>query len=157
MKPKVYIETSVISYYTSKPSRDIIVAAQQQLTIEWWDNYIQDFDVYVSPLVYDEISKGDLEASKRRISVITDFKNLKITDNVFALANEYYKLLQLPDRAKADAVHLSLACIHIIDYLISWNCVHIVGARVRKMIETYNSKNGLFIPILCTPQELLEV
>ncbi|MCX6152738.1 MAG: type II toxin-antitoxin system VapC family toxin [Candidatus Kapabacteria bacterium] len=156
MKPKVYLETSVIGYYASKPSRDLITAANQQVTVEWWDKYLPKFDAYISPLVYDEISKGDANASKQRIEIVTGIQELEITPKVLSLAKTYYEILQIPEKAKADATHLALATIHSIDYLVSWNCVHIVGGRVRKIIENYNIINGLFLTTLCTPQELME-
>jgi hypothetical protein len=156
MKPKVYIETSVISYYVSRPSKNLITAANQQITVEWWDEYMVQFESYISPLVYDEIMRGDVHAATKRLSLVKGIPELEINAEVINLSKKYYELLDIPEKAKADATHLAIATIHEIDYLISWNCSHIVGARVRKTLENFNFKNGLYLPTLCTPQELME-
>ena len=76
MKQKVYIETSVISYLTAKPSRDIVVSGHQQTTYEWWNNSRPNFDSYISQFVIYEISAGDKLASQRRLDVVRDLKEL---------------------------------------------------------------------------------
>ncbi|BDA69391.1 hypothetical protein CAL7716_035570 [Calothrix sp. PCC 7716] len=48
MKAKVYVETSVISYLTSRPSRDVVIAGHQQTTRDWWENCRETFNIVVS-------------------------------------------------------------------------------------------------------------
>lgn len=156
MKSKVYIETSVISYFTSRPSRDLIIAGHQQITQEWWSQQIQRHEPYVSEIVMDEICRGDPVAAQLRLNLVEGFLSLAVTPEVVKLAREYYDALQLPDKARLDALHLALAVEHGMDFLVSWNFVHIVGARPRGIIQTINYKKGIKTPMICTPEELLE-
>lgn len=156
MKSKVYIETSVISYYTSRPSRDLIIAGHQQITQEWWSQKTLRYEPYVSEVVLDEISRGDMTAAQSRLNAVDGFLSLAVTPDVFKLAREYYTALQLPDKARLDAIHLALAVQHGMDFLVSWNFVHIVGARPRATVQTINYNKGIRTPLICTPEELLE-
>ncbi len=155
MKPEIYIETTVISYYTSRRSRDLIIAGHQQITFDWWDNQLDKYKPYISEIVYDEISRGDPVAIKRRMEVIEEFDYLEINSEVLKLAKVYYDALDLPNKARMDAIHIALAVQHGMKYLVSWNFAHLVGARPREIIEEINYKKGIRSPILCTPEELI--
>ncbi len=157
MKQKVYIETSVISYLTAKPSRDIVVAGHQQTTYEWWNNSKRYFDCYISQFVIDEISSGDPLASKKRLEVVQDLSELQVNFEIQKLGNNYLNKLKIPEKSKLDAFHLAIAVWYNIDYMISWNCKHIANAVINKKLFEINNNLGLNTPILCTPLELLEV
>lgn len=156
MKKKIYVETSVISYYNSRLSRDIITASHQQITQEWWSSQLHLYKTFISEVVFEEISKGDPEVAKRRIESVKGFSFLEITPEIINLSREYYEALMLPDKARLDAVHLALAVYHGMDFLLSWNFLHIVGAKPRAIIEQINYLKGIKTPILCTPEELME-
>ena len=156
MKPTVYIETSVISYLTGKPSRDLIVAAHQQVTREWWEKALPGFDAFVSPVVLDEITKGDAEAVRERLEKASSFPLLEVVPDTRNLADAYFSELGIPGKARADSYHLAVATWHGMDYLVSWNCAHIVNGRVKRVIEETNARRGLRTPIICTPEELME-
>ena len=156
MKPSIYIETSVISYLTAKPSRDLIVAAHQQITKEWWENALPLYSAFVSPIVLEEISKGDPNAAQLRLDKILDFKALEIVQEIKQLADFYFAELDVPEKARADTYHLALSAWHGIDYLVSWNCIHIVNGKIRRVLEEINAKQGIRSPIICTPEELME-
>ena len=156
MKPGVYLETSVISYYTAQLSRDIRIAAHQQVTREWWDTQLHQFTPFISEIVYEEISRGDQAAAQKRLKAVEGFDYLDINPDVVELAKVYYEALNLPDKSRLDSLHLSLAVQHGIDYLVSWNFLHIVGARARKIIDEINYRRNIKSPTLCTPEELLE-
>ena len=157
MIPSVYIETSIISYLTSKPSRDLIIAAHQQTTSEWWAKVRPNVECYVSPFVIDEASRGDDEYARKRLEAITDFSVLEVNEEIENLAQKYFLALDIPDKAKIDAFHLAIAAWHQMDYVLSWNCKHIASARVQKMLQNANARLGIYIPIVCTPEELMEV
>lgn len=157
MKPTVYLETSVISYRAARPSRDLLVAAHQQVTHEWWEGVLPQCDAFVSPVVLEEIAQGDPDAAQRRQQSITTFSVLEVVSEVHALAAAYFAAIPLPDKAQADAYHLALAAWHGLDYLVSWNCTHIVSGRVRMIIEEINAEFGIRTPIICTPEELMEI
>ncbi len=154
--PKVYIETTIPSYLAAKPSRDIIVAAQQQVTAEWWNGSHHRYDLFISEAVIDECSAGDQEAADRRLKFIGKLPALKITEDVVRFALLYGKILAIPEKSKVDAVHLALAVNYEMDYLLTWNCKHLAHGEVRTKIHQYNMRNGLFEPMIVTPSELLE-
>jgi hypothetical protein len=156
-KPKVYIESSVVSYFTAAPSRDLLAAARQQITYEWWHTALPQCEAYISQVVLDEIAKGDRGQAERRLGVVTDFVVLDVGPNVRSLSARYFRDLALPKKAAADAFHLALATWHGMDYLVSWNCTHIASGRVRGILARVNAEIGVTTPVICTPEELMEV
>lgn len=157
MKPTVYIETSVISYLTARPSRDLIVAGHQQITAEWWNTVRSSVECLISPFVIEEASRGDEDAAQRRMAVLSGFVILEVNAEIRNLAERYFAAIDLPDRARIDAFHLAVAVWHEVDYLLTWNCKHIAGARVRRILLELNELLGIRTPIICTPEELMEV
>jgi hypothetical protein len=157
MKQSVYIETTIVSYLAANLSRDIVVAAHQQITQEWWINVRPKLDCYISPFVIQESQRGDDEISKRRIKLLSGISVLEMNNKIEKMADIYFDKLKIPDKAQLDAAHLAVACYYKMDYLISWNCKHIVSARIRKELETINNGLQIFTPIICTPEELMEV
>jgi len=156
-KQSVYIETTVVSYLNARPSRDLIVAAHQQVTEEWWENTLSLLDPFVSPIVIEEVSRGDEASAKLRLEKIVRFPVLEITNEVRDLAELYFKRIPIPDKARGDAFHLAVATYHGMDFLVSWNFTHILSARVRAVIQDINTIRGISTPIICTPEELMEV
>lgn len=157
MKPTVYIETTVVSYLTARPSRDLIIAAHQQITVEWWDQVLPRVDPFVSELVLAEIGKGDPQAASRRMERTKGIPLLEFFSEIYELGRQYFDVLGLPDKALADAYHVAVATWHGVDYVVTWNCAHIAGGRVERIIGELNADLGLRTPILCTPEELMEV
>jgi hypothetical protein len=157
VKPAVYIETTIISYLTARPSRDLIVAAHQQLTVEWWEYARPRVECFISPFVIQEASRGDKDAAQRRIEAISDIPVLELNDEISELAAKYFVDISIPEKAKVDAFHLSVAVWHGMDYLLSWNCKHIASGRVRKTLQEVNEAVGIHTPVICTPEELMEV
>lgn len=154
-KQSVYIETTVVSYFTARPSRDLIVAAHQQM--EWWETILPLLDPFVSPIVIEEASRGDDSAARERIAKLKAFPVLEVTDEVRDLAERYFERIQIPQKARGDAYHLAVATYHGMDFLVSWNFTHILSARVKSAIYEINALLGITTPIICTPEELMEV
>ncbi|MFO7898073.1 MAG: type II toxin-antitoxin system VapC family toxin [Planctomycetota bacterium] len=152
----VYIETSVVSYYVSRPSRDLIVAAHQQITHEWWRKALPRCEPYVSPSVLDEIAQGDSEGAQRRLEVVSGMQVLDVTAEVEELAEVYASALGLPPGAQADAFHLAAAAWHGMEVLLTWNCRHIAATRTRRVLKEVNSERGISTPDICTPEECME-
>jgi predicted nucleic acid-binding protein len=157
MKESIYIETTVVSYYTSKPSRDIIALAHQEITRQWWPVAIRRYDVFVSEVVIEEASFGDPEAAKRRLVELKDFPHLELNDKVEEIAQAYMDKLEIPEKSFRDAAHLSVASVHNIDYLVTWNCAHLANGEIIKKLMKINESFGINTPIICTPEELMEV
>ena len=156
MKPKVYIETSVPSYLTAWRSRDLVVAGNQETTKEWWDRR-NDFELYISEFVLQEASNGDSKAAEDRLNSIEGIPEIEITEEVAAIAERLLLEASLPNKARVDALHIATAAIGGMDYLLTWNCAHIANPAFRFKIESVIRSFGYEPPIICTPQELLEV
>ena len=156
MKRTVYIETSVVSYRVARPSRDIIVLARQEITSEWWDNILPHLDAFVSPVVLDEIAGGDPHAQILRQQLVADMSILAVDERIIALAETISKQIQLPERAQADAYHIAIPAVHSVDYLVTWNCKHIANAFILRRIEQIVRTMGYVMPVVCTPEELME-
>lgn len=151
----VYLDSSVISYLTARPSRDLVVAAYQQLTREWWNNELQFYNCFISDIVIDEISRGDTTAAADRLTIVKDFSKIAFNEKVLEIAKQYNKDLGLPDKAQLDLFHLALAVGNGMDFILSWNFKHIANAFVREKLYTINKVLGLRTPMICTPEELI--
>ncbi|MEN8254065.1 MAG: type II toxin-antitoxin system VapC family toxin [Verrucomicrobiota bacterium] len=157
MKETVYIETSVVSYLTARPSRDLVVAAHQQITREWWENVLfERFEPCISEAVIREASRGDPAAVDSRLSALGNLKELPLSDETTRLAEVYCRVLGLPASAGTDAVHLAVSVLNNVDFLVSWNCRHIANGHIIKRIQSENLERGLATPVICTPDELVE-
>jgi hypothetical protein len=157
MKPKVYIETSVISYLTARRSRDLIVAANQAITQEWWDNKRQFFELFISEFVLDEIAMGDPKIAASRLLVVDGICELYTSQQVEMLAALLLKRVALPVTEKMDALHIAIATIHGMDYLLTWNCKHLANATKQSIISSTCKSIGYESPIICTPLQLIGV
>ncbi|MGB7157871.1 MAG: type II toxin-antitoxin system VapC family toxin [Tepidisphaeraceae bacterium] len=156
-KSTVYVETTIPSYLTAWPSRDLLIAGHQQLTREWWRDSRLRYELLVSDLVVTEISRGDPAAAKDRLDRVADLPQLATTQAVRELAEDYIGLLGLPPDAYADAVHIALSVLNGIDYLLTWNCRHLANAQVMRTITRENAARGLPVPLIVTPEELLQM
>jgi predicted nucleic acid-binding protein len=154
-KPKAYIETSVVSYLTAWPSRDLVRAAQQQVTREWWATR-GSFDLFTSQFVFDEAAAGDEDAAASRLAVLQEAVLLETTEDTILLAEKLVAGGGLPPKARVDALHIAVAVVHGMDYLVTWNCRHIANASLRGRIEDLCRAAGFEPPIICTPLELPE-
>ena len=121
----VYLETSFISYLVARPSRELLVAAHQQTTQEWWRERRAGFDCYVSQVVIDEASVGDVDESKKRMDVVDQLLVLEITSDAEELTRAILAAEVIPYKAVRDAAHIAVATIHGMDYLLTWNCKHL--------------------------------
>ncbi|MBN2089230.1 type II toxin-antitoxin system VapC family toxin [candidate division KSB1 bacterium] len=155
MKPKLYLETTIPSYLVATPSRDLIVAAHQQITNEWWLNQKDKFDIYISQFVFDEVSSGDPRLAKKRIKIISKFPKLEISDDVKLLAASFIDSKVIPIKAVIDAAHIAVAAVHNMNFLMTWNCAHIANAIMAQSIQNICIKNGYNCPVICTPEELI--
>ncbi len=156
MNPSVYVETSVISYLTARPSRDVVVAAYQEITREWWRGARNRFALFASGLVVAEAGTGDPDAARARLEIIETLPQLRATAEATELARHLLELGAVPKEAGDDAAHIAIAVTNGIDYLVTWNFRHIANATMRSRIEDVCRRSGYAPPIICTPNELLE-
>ena len=157
MKAKVYIETTVISYLTARPSRDVVIAGHQKITRDWWQTDRDKFGLMASQLVVREASAGDPQAAKERLEQLTTLTLLEVTEEAMTLAQELLTTGAVPEKAAEDALHLAIAVTNGVEYLLTWNCKHLANATMRTKIEDVCRSAGYEPVIICTPEELLEV
>jgi hypothetical protein len=156
MAERVYIETTVVSYLTARPSRDVVIAGHQQVTHEWWDARSTNYELCVSQLVLDESGAGDVQAAQERLLVLRPMLVLETTVDALALAKELLQAGALPAQAADDALHIAVSATQAVPYLLTWNCRHLANAVMRPVIEAVCKAKGFKAPIICTPEELLE-
>jgi len=155
MKKRVYLETTIISYLTARPSRDLIQAARQELTREWWERRRDDFELYISQFVVDEAGGGDSAAAEKRLQILNDLPQLGITDEVILLGENLIREGALPEKAAIDALHIALSTVHEMDVLLTWNCRHLANAEILGVVNRFIRSEGFESPIICTPEELM--
>jgi predicted nucleic acid-binding protein len=156
MPSSLYLETSIISYLTGRGSRNVVIAAHQQLTKKWWNMRHHQFELFVSPLVLREVTVGNPTMAQRRLRIVRELPVLALTAEATAVAEQLLKNGPLPPKAEVDALHIGVAAVHGIEYLLTWNCRHIANARTRSQIESICRHMGYEPPVMCTPEELTE-
>jgi len=153
MGPSVYIETSIVSFLTSRASRDVVQVARQRVTQDWWSRRSK-FSLFVSSLVLSEAAAGDSKASERRLFALKGIPELAVSADAIEIAEALIRGGGLPTRAAVDAFHIAVAAAHGIEYLLTWNCKHIANAAMRGTIETICRHQGFDPPVICTPEQL---
>jgi hypothetical protein len=154
MKRKIYVETSVISYLTARPSKTIIGAAHQQITAAWWE-LRSDYELFVSQSVWQECAAGDPLAAQKRLAALEGISVLGVTHDMIRLTESLIEQGIIPAKAIEDALHIAVSTLHHVDFLLTWNCRHIANPVIQEKIAVYLEQLGLFLPIICTPEELL--
>ena len=155
MKRSVYIETSILSYLTAKPSRDVRAAAWQQITAQWWTDARSQYELFTSELVFVEAGRGDADAAERRLDCLRGIPELVVAKETQSLAERLISGGGMPQDAEADALHVAIAAVHGVDYLLTWNCRHIDNAATKPLIRSICGGAGYQCPEICTPLELL--
>ena len=156
MKPSVYVETTIVSYLTARPSRDLIISARQQITREWWATSREQYEMYSSEHMDGEASKGDPKAAAERLEALQDLPRLKTTDSATVLAQRLLDVGAIPLEAEEDALHVAIAVVNSIDYLVTWNMRHIANATMRHKIDDCCREAGYDPTTICTPGDLME-
>lgn len=157
MKRSVYIETSVVSYLTARPSQDAIIAACQQITRLWWDTGRLAGSAYISPYIIEEASNGDPEAAEQRLAALRPIAVLPVNKEIPELAEFLLLGGGLPAKARIDALHIACAAYHRIQVLLTWNCTHIANPAQAPVLRGLCAARGFTLPELVTPFELMEV
>jgi hypothetical protein len=154
VKQRVYLETTIVSCLTARPSRDLILAAHQEVTRLWWERRL-GFDLYVSQFVLNEAAGGDPAAAKMRLALLKGLKQLPVTDEVIDLGRALIADGMLPPKAGVDAIHVAVASVHEMDVLLTWNCRHLANAQLLRELGRYLAGKDYEIPVITTPEELM--
>ncbi len=155
MKPKVYLETTIVSYLTARETRDVVMAAMIAQTKDWWSERRSKHSLFIAELVMREAAKGDAGAARRRLDVLKSMNMLSASPEALGLAESFLGHFALPASAGADALHIAIAATSGMDYLLTWNCRHIANAAMRPKLEALCLRAGLRCPVICTPPELM--
>lgn len=152
----LYVETSIVSYLRQRPSRQVIMAARQLLTHQWWDNERSSYELVTSQYVLDEASAGDPVLAAERTRLLDGIPLLPLDPQIGAIANEIVSRAILPENAAIEALHIAVVAHHRIEYLLTWNCRHIANAKILPRIHDVLTDLSVPIPIICTPEEMVE-
>jgi predicted nucleic acid-binding protein len=153
--PTVYIETSIVSYLRQRPSSQIVMAARQVLTHQWWNDERANYELVTSQYVIDEASAGDAALAAERLQSLDGIPLLPLDPAIEAIGNEIMARAILPPTATIDALHIAMVAHHQIRYLLTWNCRHIANAKILPRIHEVLTDLGIPIPIICTPEEMV--
>ncbi len=155
MSETVYIETSILGYLTARSTRNLILAANIEVTREWWESRRSAFSLYISQVVLDEVAQGDSEIAAKRLESLNGLSLVELNQPVRSLAAQFLTRSNLPSKASDDAVHIAAATVHGLDYLLTWNCKHIANAQIQRKLAEISLDFGYQLPVICTPYELL--
>ena len=155
-KPRVYVETTVISYLAGRPSSDATLASWQQITRQLWENYRDRFTFVISPIVLAEASQGDANAVQRRLEVLSHLTILEVLPEADILTQKLLDTGVVPQNYSLDAQHIAVATTHGVEYLVSWNQKHIVNENKRERINEVCRTAGFEPTTICTPANLIE-
>ncbi len=156
IRPKVYVETTVVSYLVARPSNNITLAARQRATRQLWNDYSNNFEFIVSDIVITEIRQGNETAAQRRIDAVAGLTVLNLSPETVVLAQDLITSGAVPKESQTDAQHIAVAVVYGIEYLTSWNYKHIVNETKRQHIDQVCRAAGYQPTTLCPPIELIE-
>ena len=154
--PRAYIETTIPSYYVARTSLNLLQASRQASTRLWWDNGYSGFDIFTSLEAIEEAQEGDLEMARLRVELLQRATQLPISDDVSSLAQKLVASGLIPAKAASDAIHIGVAAVHRMDYLVTWNFKHIANPFMRDRLRKTVHEAGFHLPVLCSPDELLQ-
>ena len=151
MKPLIYIETTIPSYYCDdRPA----LAADIARTREWWDSERDAYECFISAIVMEELSAGNYPGRSDCLALVAGVPLLDVTEEVLDIAEVYRDRQLMPASPSADALHVAVASCYRMDYLLTWNCRHLANANKTRRLEELNEKMGLSTPQLITPYQL---
>jgi hypothetical protein len=149
MNEKIYVETSIFGHLTARPTDNLIVAANIKITQDWWDEYRNSFTLYASEIAEEEASKGDSAIAVQRLALLKPLMLLELTEEAFLYQSN------LPPKAANDALHIAIATVYSLDYLLTWNCKHMANAQIQRKLAQISFDLGYVLPVICTPYELI--
>ena len=155
MKPKVYVETSVLSYLAARPSRDVVTAGRQRITRQWWESEREKYTMVVSEVVEAECERGDPEMVRRRQLLLEEMSLFQVDERILEVARLLIAPGAIPVKAGPDAMHIAAAAVERCEFLLTWNFRHIANVWIRREVERILAKHGYAKTTICTPEELI--
>jgi predicted nucleic acid-binding protein len=157
VQPRLYLETTIPSYLVARRSRDLRLAADQETTQEWWEDRRQNYELFISEFVREEVQRGDAQAAAARLALLVGIPILPEPQTASELAEQILASQLIPPKAALDASHIAMATVHGMDYLLTWNCTHIHNVAIIRQIERLCERLGYTCPIICTPNDLMDI
>jgi len=154
--PSAYIETTIPSYYVARPSMNVIQASRQASTRAWWDGGRSGFDLFTSQEVLQEARLGDADMARQRLDFLASLPKLELTEQVGLLAQNLIQAGLVPEKAASDAVHIAVASVHQMNYIVTWNFKHIANPYTRDRLQEVVADTGFRLPVMCSPEELIQ-
>jgi len=154
--PTAYIETTIPSYYVARAAMNVIQASRQASTRAWWDGGRSSFDLFTSQEVLQEARLGDADMARQRLEILSPLPKLELTEEVGALAQELIQAGLVPEKAASDAVHIAVASVHQVNYIVTWNFKHIANPYTRDRLRGVVADAGFRLPVMCSPEELIQ-
>jgi len=155
MQKRVYIETTIASYYFEIRSEPEMVA-RRNWTREWWESERERYELVTSVAVLEELERGEYPGRLDALDLLRDVPLVADVPEIISIVNAYVARHVMPADPRGDALHLALASYHRCHFLLTWNCRHLANANKFEHIRHVNAELGLFSPILATPVELLQ-
>lgn len=157
MRAALYVETSIPSYVIARPTKNVVMSAHQELTRRWWKIRLPDFRAFASQFVLDEAAEGDPVMARKRLALLRPLPLLQTTGEALKLGRLLLATGIFPRPATRDASHISMAATHGIHFLVTWNCTHLANAALSEQVRRVCEGAGYSCPVICTPEELMEV
>lgn len=154
MRARVYIETSIPSFYHEIRTEPEMVA-RRQWTRDWWDTCRDHYDCVTSIPVIEELQNGHHPEQQECLEMMSSLPVLAIPDPIAEIVDAYIQHQLMPNDPKGDALHLAVASYHRCQFLLTWNCAHLANANKREHIRHVNALLGLHVPLMATPLELI--
>lgn len=155
MKPRIYLETTVVSYYVSRPSRDLVIAGHQEATRVFWESLDDQFEPYVSGLVLREAGKGDADQAHARLEALKGYPVLDIDDRAELLARILIDSKAIPKEYPEDALHVAVAAVNGMEIIATWNFAHLNNPFIRKSVRRAVESEGYVCPEIASPDEII--
>ncbi len=155
MKPKVYIETTILSYLAAPSSRQPVTAGRQVITRRWWETERQKYTLVISEAVEAECERGDPSLVRRRQELLREVSLFPVDQRILEVAKRLVVPGAIPENAGPDAVHIAAASVAECEFLLTWNFRHIANVRIRREVERILAKHGYTKTTICTPEELV--
>jgi predicted nucleic acid-binding protein len=156
-KPSLYVETTIPSYLTSRPSKDALISGQRAATKVWWRSRRAAFELFTSQFVVNEAALGEADLAAKRLQILRPFPKLHVTHEVDDLARDILTKHLLPAKAAVDAFHIATATVHGMHFLLTWNCTHINNGEIIPAVDRLVAEQGYSLPVICTPLELMGI
>lgn len=151
-----YIETTIPSYYVARSSLNLVQATRHATTRQWWDEGCSGFQLFTSQEVFDEVGRGEPAMAADRLALIREVAILDVTEEAGALARRLLASQIIPAKAASDEVHIAVASVQAMDFLVTWNFKHIANPYIRARLRKAVAAFGAELPVICTPEELLK-